>query len=228
MIDPASLPALHASHGGIWLREHGRTLGLAKGQAIARAAETPVLLLNAPLTGQRLGYHELNGLDLLELWAFLHPARFLVPTPKGLAAALDLPAPAQEGDIPALLQQAAALLLNRLDSPDWLEREGGWTAAQALHRLRWPWSPLVAPRIARPREAERWLFSKLPEWEEAQPRPAPRTISLNEDQVLARLDALTGAAAEPRPGQRAYAAAASAAASGSIIRRSSIASTKIA
>lgn len=65
MIDPASLPALHASHGGIWLREHGRTLGLAKGQAIARAAETPVLLLNAPLTGQRLGYHELNGLDLL-------------------------------------------------------------------------------------------------------------------------------------------------------------------
>ena len=42
-------------------------MGLAKGQAIARAAETPVLLLNAPLTGQRLGYPELNGLDLLEL-----------------------------------------------------------------------------------------------------------------------------------------------------------------
>ncbi|MCC4255847.1 ATP-dependent DNA helicase [Sphingobium lactosutens] len=208
MIDPASLPALHASHGGIWLREEGRTMGLAKGQAIARAAETPVLLLNAPLTGQRLGYPELNGLDLLELWAFLHPARFLVPTPKGLAAALGLPAPPQEGDIPALLQQAATLLLDRLDAPDWLEREGGWTAAQALHRLRWPWSPLVAPRISRPKDAERWLFSKLPEWEEAQPRPAPRTISLNEDQVLARLDALTGAGAEPRPGQRAYAAAA--------------------
>ena len=79
-------------------------MGLAKGQAIARAAETPVLLLNAPLTGQRLGYHELNGLDLLELWAFLHPARFLVPTPKGLAAALDLPAPAQEREVLRALQ----------------------------------------------------------------------------------------------------------------------------
>jgi ATP-dependent DNA helicase DinG len=211
VIDPATLPALHASHGGIWLREGDRTHALAKGQAIAHAAETPVLLLNAPLTGQRLGYPELNGLDLLELWAFLHPARFLVPTPKGLAQALGLPAPANEGDIPALLQQAAALLLARMGAPDWVEREGGWTSAQALHRLRWPWSPLVAPRIARPREAERWLFSKLPEWEEAQPRPAPRTISLKEDQVLARLDALTGAGAEPRPGQRAYAAAASAA-----------------
>ncbi|MFD1105219.1 ATP-dependent DNA helicase [Sphingobium olei] len=211
MIDPADLPALHASHGGIWLREGGHTQGLAKGQAIARAAETPVLLLNAPLTGQRLGYPELNGLDLLELWAFIHPARFLVPTPKGLAAALGLPAPIEEGDIPALLQQATAALLARIDATDWIEREGAWTAAQSLHRLRWAWSPLVAPRIARPREAERWLFSKLPEWEEAQPRPAPRTISLSEDQVLARLDRLTGAGAEPRPGQRAYAAAASAA-----------------
>ncbi|WP_311268661.1 ATP-dependent DNA helicase [Sphingobium sp. WCS2017Hpa-17] len=209
MIDPATLPALHASHGGIWLREGDHTQALAKGQAIARSAETPVLLLNAPLTGQRLGYPELNGLDLLELWAFLHPARFLVPTPKGLAEALGLPAPASEGDIPALLQQGAAMLLARMDAPDWKEREGGWTAAQSLHRLRWPWSPLVAPRIARPREAERWLFTKLPEWEEAQPRPAPRTISLKEDQVLARLDALTGKGAEPRPGQRAYAAAAS-------------------
>jgi len=66
VIDPADLPALHASHGGIWLRDGGHTQGLAKGRAIARAAETPVLLLNAPLTGQRLGYPELNGLDLLE------------------------------------------------------------------------------------------------------------------------------------------------------------------
>ncbi|MBH1992747.1 MAG: ATP-dependent DNA helicase, partial [Sphingomonadaceae bacterium] len=208
MIDPGLLPALHASHGGIWLREGERTHGLAKGQAIARAAETPVLLLNAPLTGQRLGYPDLNGLDLLELWAFLHPARFLVPTPKGLAQALNLPIPASEADIPALLQNATKAMLDRLDSPDWLEREGGWTAAQSLHRLRWPWSPLIAPRIARPRESERWLFSKLPEWEEAQPRPAPRTVTLDEAQVLARLDALTGTGAEPRPGQRAYATAA--------------------
>src|SRR3546814_10900897 len=40
--------------------------------------------------GQRLGYPELSGLDLLELWAFVHPARFVVPTPKGFARALNL------------------------------------------------------------------------------------------------------------------------------------------
>ncbi|MEJ7932964.1 ATP-dependent DNA helicase [Sphingobium sp. AN558] len=208
MIDPANLPALHASHGGIWLREDGSTHALAKGQAIARAAETPTLLLNAPLTGQRLGYPDLNGLDILELWAFVHPARFLVPTPKGLAEALNLTRPAGEGDIPALLQAATVELLARLESPDWTEREGSWTAAQTLHRLRWTWAPLVAPRIVRPREAERWLFTKLPEWEEVATRPAPRSITLGEDAVLARLDLLTGQGAEARAGQRAYAAAA--------------------
>ncbi|EPR14719.1 helicase [Sphingobium indicum IP26] len=208
MIDPAALPALHASHGGIWLREADRTAAVAKGTAIARTAETPTLLLNAPLTGQRLGYPDLNGLDLLELWAFIHPARFLVPTPKGLAEALDLPRPASESDIPELLQAATAALLATLESPAWTEREGGWTAAQALHRLRWPWAPLLAGRIVTPKEAERWLFSKLPEWEENPPRPAPRTVTLQPDAVVARLEQLTGAEAEARPGQRAYAAAA--------------------
>ena len=208
MIDPAALPALHASHGGIWLREGDRTQAVAKGTAISRAAETPTLLLNAPLTGQRLGYPDLNGLDLLELWAFIHPARFLVPTPKGLAQALDLSAPRDEADIPALLQAATEALLAIVESPHWAEREGGWTGAQTLLRLRWPWAPLIARRIPRPAEAERWLFSKLPEWEEAAPRPAPRTVTLQPDAVLARLEQLTGAGAEARPGQRAYAAAA--------------------
>ena len=208
MIDPTTLPALHASHGGIWLREGDRTQAVAKGSAIGRAAETPVLLLNAPLTGQRLGYPELNGLDLLELWAFVHPARFLVPTAKGLAEALGLDRPTAEADIPALLQAATAALLNILEGSGWAEREGGWTSAQSLHRLRWPWSPLVAPRIRRPAEAERWLFSRLPEWDEAPPRPAARPVALQEEAVLSRLSDLTGAQAEARPGQRAYAAAA--------------------
>src|SRR3546814_12206510 len=54
----------------------------------------------------------------------------------------------------------------------------------------------------------RGLFSKLPEWEENPPRPAPRSVSLQPDAVVARLEQLTGAEAEARPGQRAYAAAA--------------------
>lgn len=213
MSRPLIFPALHASHAGIWLRDvDGETRAIPKGEAVARAAETPVLLLNAPLAGQRLGYPDLNGLDLLELWAFVHPARFLVPTPKGLAAALAIEGfTGRESDIPALFHAAAERLLATLADPAWPVREGAWTSAQSLHRLRWPWGPLVAPAVAKPREAERWLFSRLPEWEEAAPRPAPRTLTLPEGAVIDRLEDLTGEAAEPRPGQRAYAVAASAA-----------------
>src|SRR5690349_15713639 len=115
-----SLPALHASHGGCWIRDGiGVTRGLGKGEAIMAAADTPLLMLNAPLVATRLGYPDLSGLDLLELYAFVHPARFVVPTPKGLAHALGLPEPEGDDAVPALLQEAAGALLGRCESDDW-------------------------------------------------------------------------------------------------------------
>src|SRR3546814_1722741 len=92
---------------------------------------SPVIFLNAPLMGQRLGYPDLSGLDLLELWAFVHPARFVVPTPKGFGRALNLfigNGELAESDIPALYHAAAEALLTTLESPRWPEREGAWTA----------------------------------------------------------------------------------------------------
>ncbi|MGN6358712.1 MAG: ATP-dependent DNA helicase [Novosphingobium sp.] len=202
----APIPALHASHGGCWLRTGEATRAVAKGEAIMAAADTPLLLLNAPLVANRLGYPDLSGLDLLELFAFVHPARFMVPTPKGLATSLGLAEPADDASVPALLQQAADALLDTCDSPDWPEREGAWSALQSLVRLRWPWSGPLADRIAPPERAERWLFSRLPEWEEAPERPQPAQVALEREEVVDRLVSLTGEQAESRPGQRAYAA----------------------
>jgi ATP-dependent DNA helicase DinG len=108
--------------------------------------------------------------------------------------------------VPALLQAAAAALLDTCESPDWAEREGAWSALQSLVRMRWPWASQLTPRIAQPERAEHWLFSKLPEWDEAPERPQPAQVTLDEDTVLARLAVLTGDEAEQRPGQRAYAA----------------------
>src|SRR3954462_8556861 len=98
-------PALHATHGGIWLAwPDGRIETVGRGQAIARAAETPMIMLNAPLIGNRPGYPDLNGLDLLELFAFVHPARFAVPTPKGLADALGVHPPASDEEAAGFLR----------------------------------------------------------------------------------------------------------------------------
>lgn len=204
--DPINLPALHASHGGHWLRSGGSaTEAVSKGDAIMAAADTPVLLINAPLVASRLGYPDLSGLDLLEAFAFIHPARFCVPTPRGLAEALGLPVPNGDEDVPELLQHAAGALVAVCRDPEWFEREGAWSALQSLERLRWPWAQVLKFHINKPERAERWLFSRLPEWEEAAERPAPRQVELPPPAVVDQLARLTGESAEQREGQRAYA-----------------------
>ncbi|HYI65114.1 MAG TPA: ATP-dependent DNA helicase [Allosphingosinicella sp.] len=203
-------PSLHATHGGIWIGgADGTIAAVGRGEAIARAAETPMIMLNAPLIGNRLGYPDLSGLDLLELFAFVHPARFAVPTPRGIAHALGLAEPGEDEAAALFLREAAAALLATLGD-GWPEREGAWASAQALHRLRWPWSGAVAERLARPERDERWLFSRLAEWEESGARPQPRPIRLDLADTAERLERLIGVDAEVRGGQRDYAAAAAA------------------
>ena len=203
-------PALHASHAGVWIADADGARAVGRGEAIRRAADTPMIVLNAPLVGQRLGYAELSGLDLLELFAFLRPATFLPPTPRGLARMVGLTPPEDEASIAAFLRDAAAALLE-IPAGDWAEREGAWTAAQSLGRLRWPWAPPLAQVLAKPAQNERWLFSKLPEWDEVAPRPAPKTVTLDDAEIADRLAFLTGSNAEQRVGQRAFAEAAAAA-----------------
>lgn len=203
-------PALHASHGGIWIAGPDGVRSVGRGEAVRIAADTPMLLLNAPLAAQRLGYPELSGLDLLELFAFLRPARFMVPTPRGVAKTLGLAEPASDAAVAPFLREAAAAML-AIPQGDWPEREGAWHAAQSLIRLRWSWAPVVSQRVAKPEAAERWLFSKLPEWSEQAPRTPPRTVSLEAEAVRERLAELTGHGAEAREGQRLYAEAAASA-----------------
>ncbi len=205
MIQPLPLPALHASHAGTWLRDaNGGTRGCSKGEAVMAAADTPQLLMNAPLVASRLGYPDLSGLDLLELFAFIHPARFCVPTPKGLAHALSLDEPVDDASVPLLLQQAAGVLMATCESEDWAEREGAWSSLQSLARLRWPWAGVLSAHIRRPERAEKWLFSRLPEWEETPERPQPAQVLIEEPEIEAQLARLTGEGAEQREGQRSF------------------------
>ena len=208
MPHPLPLAAIHASHAGTWLRDaNGETRGLSKGEAIMAAADTPALMLNAPLVATRLGYPDLSGLDLLELFAFVFPAQFCVPTPKGLADALELDQPDSDDAVPAMLQLAASVMLERCEAKDWAQRDGAWSSLQSLTKMRWPWAQILAPHIDKPDRAERWLFAKLPEWEETPERPQPAQIELREGAIESQLDHLTGEGAERRQGQHDYAKA---------------------
>src|SRR6185295_13551538 len=205
------LPALHATHAGIWLAggdgpEGGSVREASRGEAIARAAETPHIILNAPLVGQRLGYPDLSGLDLLELFAFVHPARFAVPTVAGLSRVLGLEPPASEAEAASALRNIADRLIAVLGEQDWQAREGAWTSNATLQRLGWGWAPLVGARLEPPERGERMLFSRLKQWDEAADRPPPRTVRVDPGDARMKLDRLTGRI-EPRQGQQAMAEA---------------------
>jgi ATP-dependent DNA helicase DinG len=220
MRPPLTFPALYASHAGIWIAAaNGEVRAVSKAEALAHATGEPMIMLNAPMMAQRLGYAELSGLDVLELFAFVHPARFVVPTAKGLAETLGLSLHPSlsgggagqgedEGAVATVLQAATQHLLSTLTTPDWQEREGAWDTVQALIRVRWPWADNVARHLKKPEKPERWLFAKLPEWEEAAPRSAPSMVQLNSADIIQQLDHLRGAGAEMREGQRAFAQAA--------------------
>ncbi len=196
-----------ASHAGLWRTdEAGEVRAIGPGEAAAAAAQTPHLLLNAPLLGARIGAR-VSGLDLLELFAFVAPARFIVPAPGGLAAALGLAAPADEASSGPFLQEAAEALLARASAPDWPAAEGAYEAARALHRAGWPWAPFLLARIPPPARPAPSLFEVLPRREEAPPRPAARPVPLAEEAVAAALARLRGPDRPPRPAQEAYARA---------------------
>jgi ATP-dependent DNA helicase DinG len=199
------LPALHATHAGIWVAAGGEVREASRGEAIARLADTPHIILNAPLVGQRLGYADVSGLDLLELFAFVHPARFAVPTVAGLARATGIEPPHAEPEAAATLLRIAEALLATLADPDWPELEGAWTANATLYRLGWSWAPFIDQRLAKPERGERMLFTRLSQWEEQAERPPPKTITIPAEDAQAKLADLTGGEAEPREGQRAMA-----------------------
>jgi ATP-dependent DNA helicase DinG len=202
---PLPLPALHATHVGIWIAAGGESREAARGEAITRLAETPHVILNAPLVGQRLGYPDVSGLDLLELFAFTHPARFAVPTVAGLARACGVEPATSDAEAATTLIAIADALLARLSDPDWPEREGAWTSNATLVRLGWSWAPFVGQRVVRPERGERMLFSRLPQWEEGAERPQPKSIIVPAADAEAKLAELTGEGSEPREGQRAMA-----------------------
>ncbi|MBV7255667.1 ATP-dependent DNA helicase [Pacificimonas sp. WHA3] len=207
--DPALLPhpALAVALDGIWVADANGTHRLERAEAVRLLTGTPAIFVNAPVVAAKLGYGELNGFDLLELFAFARPAQFAVPTGAGLATAIGEQV-ADEGPKAAdMLRRIAARLLAEMEANEYAARPGAWDTAQALSRSNWAWAPLVLKALGVQAKPERSLFTSLPKWEDTAAPQTPRTITLDRDDVARRLRRLTGPGAEERQGQRDFAAA---------------------
>jgi ATP-dependent DNA helicase DinG len=213
----APSPSLVASAGnGIILTPDGELLSMPAEEAAAALRALPMpLVVHAPATFRRLGLRTPPpALDLLELFAFVHPARLAAPTPRGLALALNLAPPKSLEDAATLLPDIADVLLAHLraarDVP--MNAHAAGIAAR-MGRARWPWAKPVMEALG---SAEQSLdgfkpWRRLPEWEDLAPPTPASSHGVPPAEARARLAAILGPGAEQRPGQADYAHAAAAA-----------------
>ncbi len=184
------------------------------------------LVCHGPATARRLGIRRFRAFDALELFAFVHPARFAVPTPRGLAAALDLPhadAPGRTTDV-AALHGAVARLLAELRACDETARREAAPVAEYLAAVGWTWGPAVLAALgldpaAVPHSASRRdalaVWDRLDEWSEEGPPPPAGHMPVEPAEARRRLAELLstpgGDRPEDRPEQADFASAVAAA-----------------
>ncbi|MFO1112574.1 MAG: ATP-dependent DNA helicase [Rhodospirillales bacterium] len=178
-----------------------------------RRGEQPIVC-HARSVARRLRLPGLVAYDVLELFAFVRPARFCVPTPRGLATTLLLPLPeGRTAEAATLFAACRALLAELTASPGREALPLAWTMA----RGGWPWGQAVLAALgagveapSRPEDALR-VWMRLPEWDE---RAARRSAGPGQWSRWRRAPGwvrLLGGNAEPRPQQLHYASHAAAA-----------------
>jgi len=191
----------------------GETETLGRGTLAHRLDGPPVLTCHARALARRAGKDWVRALDVLELFAFVHPAQWCLPTPRGLAQILGLAVP-QGSEAEALaLRDIAARLLADLATRG---REASDPVAIAflMGRAGWPWAPFVLAALGKPDgpdhvAAERALkvWRQLPEWRGEAPPPPPGSKPVTVEEARERLVQLRGEAAEDRQEQDAYTSA---------------------
>ena len=221
LVLPAAL-AVPPGAGAICDDEGPRKIG--RGAAEGAFTTGPVLVAHASLTARRLGLspppRSPDLLDVLELYAFVRPARFCAPSPSGLALALGLIEPKGAEAQAEALRHAAGALLRELADPAYPHREDALTLAETLGRasgggVGWGWAWRVSGALqSQPMRQRQYrgsgldAWSRLPEWEDEAPRGEAGSVAVDSESARIRLAKLLQASGldETRPTQSDYAA----------------------
>ena len=203
--------------GAICDRDGARKIG--RGAAEGAFTTGPVMVAHASLTARRLGVappaRSSDLLDVLELFAFVRPARFCAPSPSGLALAMGMSEPKGAEAQAEALRHAADGLLKELADPVYPGREDAFTLAETLGRAGWSWSWRVSGALQHQPVRERQhrgsgldAWARLPEWEDEAPRGEAGSAPVDSESARIRLDKLLQASGldETRPTQSDYAA----------------------
>ena len=204
-------PALVAdSRGAVWLTVDGEIEDVPVPEAIDRAKAAAPLVCHLPAVLRALDTMPFTAFDLLELFAFVRPARFCLPTVRGMAAVMGMDAPADQEEAASLLPGMAARLLAELQAMDPKDSRAAIGIARIMEAGSWPWAPFVLHALShvdpgrRPPGLDVW--SRLPEWRESSPDWPEDDAAVSGEDARERLATLVRGR-EPRPAQSDYAAA---------------------
>lgn len=177
----------------------------------------PVLCAYAPYIRQRLGTHEFYPLDVMELFAFVHPATFCVPTIHGLCNILSLPAPQSLEDAAFSLLEITRTLLEHLRHDQWEAKAPAADIARAmgLSGKGWGWTPYICDALGEAYDPQEPVDVRplldackaLPEWEDSPPKPPHAHHSVTGAEAEQRLSDLlhnSSATIEMRPQQKSF------------------------
>lgn len=210
------LPRVPALAAGVrqaaWLSPEGEIETLPLDVAAKRLRSgPPPMVCHAKAQARKLGAPPFPALDVLELYAFVRPARFVLPTAAGLAEALGLALPGTlEREAECLLAAASALLA------ELSERAGGGGGlgdsragpiARAMQLGGWPWADAVLAALGVSGDGKGpglQVWQDLEEWQDRPPETPPGNQPVEEGETRTRLQELLGSAAEKRGEQIDY------------------------
>jgi ATP-dependent DNA helicase DinG len=216
MLALPDVPAVFANASKVWiLTPDGEMKELPHAQAKLTLHKTAALVCHAPYTQGKLGIDNIAAFDVLELFAFVHPAKFCVPTPQGLCRALGLGIPETPEDYPPALIDITKALLSDLQNDFWQAKANPVDIAgvMGMNGRGWRWTPFVFAALGQTYDEKETVISKsalnvwkhLPEWAEEAPEGQASHLPVTGDESRERLKELLGDRSETRSAQYDYA-----------------------
>lgn len=191
----------------VWLDVDGVFEELSIAEVQRKLSAIP-LVCHMPSTAARLKLGKFHCFDVLELFAFVHPAKFCTPSPTGLAEFFGFTFPQSLEDEASILLSATEKLLLDLRNKAAGQKSNPLDMVQAMQG--WVWAPFVASALKtelheHPQSQHFKVWRQLPEWSDHAPEQPAGHYLIEEEETLQTLDEMLALmSAEKREAQREY------------------------
>ena len=213
--DLLTTPVLYPQpRSALWVSSEGELQELDFMQLPDYLARHTPLVCHRRWTQAKIHHDITDYLDVLELFAFVRPARFCLPTPGGLAEQLGLARPNTASEAAIIIAKAALALFDVIGAAPPEEQRQMRDIAEMMAKGGWGWGSLILDYLGvtsvsagPPDGRQAAIWAHLAEAPETVSRGEPGIRPVMPDAARTRLSEMLGSQSEPRLTQSDYAAA---------------------